>query len=276
VCTSLEDLRRKAKKAKEVATELNNFLRLHMNIWTESSTRWITTEKWNACGGKIDFQAMKGRDCYGGLDLSTSIDISAFIVVFPPKEEGERYKVLCRFWIPKENMAERVRRDRVPYDVWVREGLITATPGNVIDYNFIINEISVLAQEYDLLEICYDRWGASKIVQDLQAMGFEDEKAKYALKHLIQFGQGFASMAGPSAQTEKMLLGGEINHGDNPVLSWMASNTVMKLDPAGNMKPDKGESTERIDGIVSLIMAMDRAVQEPPTSVYAERGVLTL
>ncbi len=277
VCTKLDDLQMKAKKAAEVPTQLNAFLRLHMNIWTESVTKWIGTDKWAACGGKVDKDRLKGRLCYAGLDLSTTTDISAFVLVFPPLEDGDVYEILCRFWIPQENMRERVRKDRVPYDVWVREGYITATQGNIIDYNSILHQIDQDCNDYDLQELAFDRWGSQKITTDLQDMGFENEKTKHVQRHLIQFGQGFASMNAPTKELEKLILGRQMRHGDNPVLTWMISNTVIKMDAAGNMKPDKGESTERIDGVVALIMAIDRATRSTDNnSIYEERGVVII
>lgn len=261
ISVKLDDLKRKAKKAKEMPSELNSFLRKHMNLWTESVTRWISTDKWNACNFPINENELIGMPCYAGLDLSSTTDITAFVLVFPP-DMDDKYKILCRFFIPSENMRERVRRDRVPYDVWVRQGYIYTTPGNVIDYSFVLHQINEDAQKFDLREIAFDRWGATKIVQDLQELGFErPQDNKHAARNVIDFGQGFASMNSPTKELEKMILSQEIAHGGNPVLKWMASNVVVKIDPAGNLKPDKGQSTEKIDGIVSLIMAIDRAVR---------------
>src|SRR5690606_34535111 len=112
-----------------------------LNVWTQAETRWLSPDSWAACGQPADADGLRGRTCYGGLDLSSTTDISAFALVFPPEQEGDSYKVLPRFWIPEESMRERSRRDRVPYDAWVREGYITATPGNVIDYSFILAQI---------------------------------------------------------------------------------------------------------------------------------------
>ena len=277
VCTKIDDLRAKALKAAEVPTQLNAFLRLHMNIWTESVTRWIGSDKWNACDGEVDEEKLKGRLCYMGLDLSTTTDVSALALVFPPEEEDGVYSVLCRFWIPAENMRDRVRRDRVPYDTWVREGFITATQGNIIDYNSILAQIDADCNVYDVKELAFDRWGSQKIITDLMDLGFENEKARHVDRHLIQFGQGFASMNSPSKELEKLVIGERIAHGGNPVLTWMMSNTVIKMDPAGNIKPDKGESTERIDGIVATIMALDRATRNTDnSSIYEDRGVFVI
>jgi phage terminase large subunit-like protein len=166
-------------------------------------------------------------------------------------------------------MKERSKRDRVPYDAWVREGFIEATPGDVIDYDFIVAEILELAERYDLKEIAFDRWGASKMIQDLQEVELT----------VASFGQGFASMSGPMKELERLIGAGEISHGNNPVLRWMADNLVARLDPAGNIKPDKARSIEKIDGMVALIMALARAILQEgqvKDSVYEERGVLLL
>lgn len=270
VSVKLDDLRRKAAKATKMPAALNAFLRLHMNVWTQAETKWVNVDKWRACGEEpIDLEVLRGRACYGGLDLSSTIDISAFVLVFPPEEKGEKFKVLCRFWIPEEAMKERSKRDRVPYDAWVREGFIEATPGDVIDYDFIVAEILELAERYDLKEIAFDRWGASKMIQELQEVELT----------VAQFGQGFASMSGPMKELERLIGAGEISHGNNPVLRWMADNLVARLDPAGNIKPDKARSIEKIDGMVALIMALARAILQEgqvKDSVYEERGVLLL
>uniref|UniRef100_A0A6M3J762 Putative terminase n=1 Tax=viral metagenome TaxID=1070528 RepID=A0A6M3J762_9ZZZZ len=299
ISVKADDLRRKAKRAKEIPSEVNTFMRMHMDIWTESVTRWISVDRWDACNQYPIYETnYTGRTCYGGLDLSTNIDISALVLVFPPEnyypdkyeplliEKGDKrfkdpvkrednyvnslmevsryegcFDVLCRFFIPGDNIADRVRRDRVNYDVWVRQGLIIATPGNVIDYSFILNQIDKDAQQFDLKEIAFDRWGATKIIQDIQDMGFEKPTGSFVTeRHLIDFGQGFASMSAPTKELEKLILGKRLNHGGNPILKWMASNVVVKIDPAGNVKIDKGQSVERVDGIVALVMAISRAV----------------
>ena len=186
--------------------------------------------------------------------------------------QSGKYEILCRFFLPEDTMRERVLRDKVPYDVWARQGFITLTPGNIIDYNFIIAQIEKDMTDYQIAELAFDRWGSQKITTDLQELGFEIE----GKRSLIQFGQGFASMSAPTKEVEKMVLSRELAHGGNPVLSWMVSNVAIKLDPAENKKPDKEKSTERIVGAVALIMAVGRAMlQTDTTSVYETRGVMT-
>jgi phage terminase large subunit-like protein len=212
-------------------------------------------------------EELYGRECYGGLDLSSTSDITAFVLVFPPRAEGEKYVFLPYFWLPEDTLDLRCRRDHVPYDVWEREGFINTTEGNVVHYGYIEKFIEELGEKFNIREIAFDRWNATQMVQDLEDMGFT----------VVPFGQGYKDMSPPSKELYKLLMAGEINHGGNPVLRWMAQNVVMRNDPAGNIKPDKEKSTEKIDGIVAAIMALDRAIRcESPDSVYDGRGLLIL
>jgi len=165
-------------------------------------------------------------------------------------------------------MRQRSRRDQVPYDAWVRAGYIMATPGNVVDYSFILAQLDEDAQRYDIQEVAFDRWGAAQIQTQLMEKGGED--------WLVQFGQGFASMSPPMKELERIVLDAKLAHGNNPVSNWMVANLVARLDAAGNIKPDKERSIEKIDGPVMLIMALDRATrhQPEPESVYETRGLL--
>lgn len=267
ISTKLDDLQSKAGKAKQIPSSMNSFKRLHLNIWTEAESRWISSEAWNACNTeKIDESSLAGRLCCSGLDLSSVGDLTALVHVFPPEDDAGIYTVLCRFWIPKDNIQRRVEKDRVPYDVWVRDGYIEPTPGATIDYTYILHRLGEDMNKYHIKDLSFDRYGAIKVIQDLQDMGFEKEDAKRAYQHrrLIDFGQGFVSMSPAAKELEKLILSKKINHGNNPVLTWMASNVVIKADPAGNIKPDKEKSTERIDGVVALVMAVDRAVRVKP------------
>jgi phage terminase large subunit-like protein len=264
-----DDMRRKAMRAREMPAALNAFLRLELDIWTQAETKWINLEHWRQCGKAVDADGLRGRTCYGGLDLSSNVDISAWVLTFPPQDDDDDYQVLCRFWIPEEAMVERARRDRVPYPAWVRQGYITATPGSVIDYDFIQAQIDSDAQAYDIQEVAFDRWGATKIQTDLMEKGGED--------WLVQFGQGYVSMSPPMKELERLILEHKLAHGNNPVLTWMANNLVVRQDPAGNLKPDKEKSIEKIDGMVALVMSLDRALrhEEPKKSIYESRGLET-
>jgi phage terminase large subunit-like protein len=260
----IERLRAACKKAQEVPALENSFKRLRLNIWTAQETKWLPMTAWDATGGIVDPSKLKGEECYGGLDLASSIDIAAFVLNFPG-ENGHIW--LPFFWIPEENIAERVKKDRVPYDMWVKQGLIRTTSGRVIDYRVIREDIVKLGDMYDIREIAFDRWGAIQITQDLTDEGFT----------MIQFGQGMASMAAPTKELLAVVLQERLIHGGNKVLRWMASNMMVKEDPAGNVKPDKAKSSEKIDGIVAGIMALARGMLHVPTeSVYESDGMFTL
>lgn len=270
VSKKLDHLRAMAEKARHMPSSLNSMLRFELNVWTESESRWIGTEAWAACGGTVDPLGLRGRTCYGGLDLSSTIDITAFVLVFPPESDGDRYQVVPRFWIPEESVHMRVKEDRVPYDVWIRAGLLTATPGNVVDYDFILHQIGEDYADYDLRKVMFDRWGSTKIVTELMEIGGED--------WVVQFGQGYVSMSPPMKELGRLILAKELAHGGHPILTWMAHNLVARMDPAGNIKPDKEKSREKIDGMVGLIMGLDGALRlegGDDESVYKTRGLLT-
>ena len=224
-------------------------------------------EKWDACAFPVDGREVLGRECYGGLDLSSSIDITAFVLVFPPRNDTEKYILLPYFWIPEENMRLRVRRDHVPYDVWEKQGFLQTTEGDVIHYGVIENFIDDLGKKFHIKEIAFDRWGAVQMVQNLEGMGFT----------VVPFGQGFKDMSPPTKELMKLVLEQMVAHGGHPVLRWMMDNIFIRTDPAGNIKADKEKSTEKIDGAVAAIMGLDRAIRcgnETSESVYDSRGLL--
>ena len=210
---------------------------------------------------------LEGRVCYGGLDLSSTTDITAFVLVFPPEDENDKYIILPYFWIPEDNLDLRVRRDHVPYDVWERQGFLQTTEGNVVHYGYIEKFIESLGERFNIREIAFDRWGAVQMVQNLEGMGFT----------VVPFGQGFKDMSPPTKELMKLVLEQRIAHGGHPVLRWMMDNIFIRTDPAGNIKPDKEKSTEKIDGAVATIMALDRAIRcgnDKTESVYDSRGLL--
>ncbi|WP_209316216.1 terminase large subunit [Haematospirillum sp. 15-248] len=249
VSVNIDDLQRKVEKARHLPAAQNAFKRLHLNIWSDGAGSWLDIDAWDESCETVDPDVLAGRECYGGLDLSTTTDITAFVLVFPPVTDGERWKVLTRFWVPAENIERRVRSDRVPYDIWHDQGHIQATPGNVVDYRAVRDGITAAADMFDLREVAYDRYNSSQLVTELMDDGLT----------MVPFGQGFISMATPTRELEKLVISGQLAHGGNPVLRWMASNVVVLEDPAGNMKPAKNKSAEKIDGIVALIMALGRA-----------------
>ena len=263
----IDRVREAYKDALDNPAEENVFKQLRLNIWTNSAVAWIPDHIYSRGNEEIDIDQLIGRECYAGLDLSSTSDITALVLVFPPRHEHEKYIVLPFFWLPEETLELRCRRDHVLYDVWKRQGYIMTTPGNVVDYGFLEAFIEELEKKYHILEIAYDRWNATATVQHLMDEGFV----------MVPFGQGFKDMSPPSKELYKLLMEGSIIHGGNPVLRWMAGNVVMRQYPAGNIKPDKEKSTEKIDGIVALIMGLDRCIRNAGSSasVYDERGIIS-
>ena len=247
------------KEALENPAEENVFRQLRLDQWVGSTVAWIPEHVYDKGDIPIDLEKLKGRDCYAGLDLSSTSDITAFVMVFPPEAEGENYIVLPHFWLPRETLQLRVRRDHVPYDVWEKQGLFHITEGNVVDYNFVRKTINELGQEYHMCEIGVDRWNATQLITDLDGDGFV----------MVPIGMGFKDMSPGMKELYKLLLEGKITHGGNPILRWMAGNVVAEIDAAENIKPSKKKATEKIDGIVALIMGLDRCIRHEMTgSVY--------
>ena len=265
ITVNIDKVQDACNSAMQNPAEENAFRQLRLNQWVKQAVRWMPMEKWNACAFPVDEKALEGRVCYGGLDLSSTTDITAFVLVFPPRTEDEKYVILPYFWLPEDNIELRVNRDHVPYDVWKKQGLFNTTEGNVIHYAFVERFITQLGEKYNIREIAFDRWGATQMAQNLDNAGFT----------VVQFGQGMASMSPPTKELMNLVLEKRIAHGGNPVLSWMVDNlTVVQYD-AGNIKPSKSKSTEKIDGAVAMIMALDRAIKkgaEDGGSVYDTRG----
>ena len=277
ITVPIEKVKAACESAKQNPAEENSFRQLRLNQWVKQAIRWMPMAKWDACGqltvdsGKLTVfvERLEGRICYGGLDLSSSSDITAFVLVFPPTDDDDKYYVLPYFWMPEENIGLRVRRDHVQYDLWEKQGFLLTTEGNVVHYGFIEKFIEKLGEKYNIREIAFDRWSAVQMVQNLEGLGFT----------VVPFGQGFKDMSPPTKELMKLTLERKLAHGGHPVLRWMMDNIFIKTDPAGNIKPDKEKSTEKIDGAVATIMALDRAIRcgnDTSESVYAHRGLLIL
>ena len=256
----IERMREAFLQARENPAEENVFRQLRLCQWVGSAVAWIPEHVYEKGNLPINVENLRGRECYCGLDLSSTSDITAFVMVFPPQYEGDKYIVVPHFWLPRETLELRVRRDRVPYDVWEKQGLFHVTEGNVVDYNFVRKTINELHQEFNIREIGADRWNASQLIIDLQNDGFT----------IVPIGMGFRDMSPGMKELYKLFLEGKIIHGGNPVLRWMAGNVVAEVDAAENIKPSKKKSTEKIDGIVALIMGLDRAIRHEQNtgSVY--------
>jgi phage terminase large subunit-like protein len=251
VSVTREYLRKQVQQATQIPAEENIVARLNFCIWTEQATRAIAMDAWRKCAtpvfGKDD---LAGERCWGGLDLSSTTDLSAFVLHFPPTDERKLAAWLCWLWMPEEKIRYRAQQDHAPYDLWEKQGYIKLTEGNIVDYDAIRADINALGQIYNVREIAADRWNATQLITQLAGDGFT----------IFPFGQGFASMNAPTKELLKMVTGRQFTHSGNPALDWMASNLATQQDPAGNLKPDKAKSSGRIDGIVAGVMATARAM----------------
>ena len=264
ISVSLEYLRANCRKAQELPSLENSFRRLHLNQWTQQDVRWMNMDIWRECG-EIPVEDLEGRECYGGLDLSSTTDLSAFVLVFPD-EDGVDVLPFC--WIPRDNARKRSDTDRVPYLDWYNQGLIQVTDGNIIDYDVIRRRVNELGKKYNIREIGIDRWNATHLSTQLDGDGFT----------IVPFGQGFKSMSAPTKYLESLVLRRKINHGNHPILNWCMSNVSIETDAAENIKPSKKKSTERIDLVVAMIEAIGCMMvrQEKKESVYEKRGLVVL
>lgn len=240
---TVESFAADAREADQSPSKLNSFLRYRLNVWTTQDVRWMAPDAWAKCGGPLRGDLEK-REWFAGLDLASTTDLSALVLV--SQDEDGTFDVIPFFWVPEQNAAERTLRDKVDYVGWIRDGYIRATDGNVTDYDVIRRDINELAEKYNIRQIAIDRWNATQLATQLQGDGRE----------VVGFGQGYGSMSSPSKQLEALVLAEKIRHASHPVLSWMAANVAVQSDHQGNLKPSKAKSTERIDGIVSLVMAI--------------------
>jgi phage terminase large subunit-like protein len=269
ITITIDKVKSACESAKQNPGEENSFRQLRLNQWTKQSVRWMPMHVWDECNTPVNPKILEGRNCYGGLDLSSTTDITAFVLVFPPTDDDDVYHILPYFWIPKDNIQARVLKDSVPYDIWERQNVLNTTQGNVVYYGYIERFIEELGEKYNIKEIAFDRWGAVQMSQNLEGMGFT----------VVPFGQGYKDMSPPTKELMKLTLEQKLAHGGHPVLRWMMDNIFIRTDPAGNIKPDKEKSTEKIDGAVALIMALDRAIRNggvETNSIYDERGLTIL
>jgi phage terminase large subunit-like protein len=263
VSVSLDYLREQCKKAQDIPAYENTFKRLHLNLWTEQDVRWLSQSKWNECA--VPEISLEGLPCYAGLDLSSTKDLSAFVMVFP--HNGNFY-IIPHFFVPKENANARENRDKVPYGQWYKQGYIHYTEGDVVDYDYIHKTINDLADTYRIKQIGVDPWNASHIMTQLMGDGH----------NVVKFRQGFQSLSAPSKKLEQLILSGELCHFAHPVMDWCVSNVSIEIDAAENIKPSKKKSTERIDGVVACVMGLGLAITDEikQNSIYETRGVLAI
>jgi phage terminase large subunit-like protein len=292
VSVSRDYLRSECAKARANPRLENDFRRYHLNQWTEQAIRWIPMEAWDRCVAGLpasqhqnnpcvaglpaenpcapglpgsrddgfvapavflprwrDESGLAGKLCYGGLDLASTSDIAALAYVFPGEGERDPVRVLWRLFVPEETVGKRAREARVPYDLWVREGALIATPGNVTDYEYILRRLLEDASTFDLALLGVDRWNSSHFITRVTDEGFD--RARIGL-----VGQGYASLSAPSKEFERLVMSGRLDHGGHPVARWAAGNVAIEQDPAGNIKPAKNRSADKIDPIAAAIDAL--------------------
>jgi phage terminase large subunit-like protein len=246
---SLEDVEVQARKAKRLPSAENGFRNLILNQRVTRFTPFISPSVWGETGGKVDESAFYEGPVWGGLDLSTTTDLTALVLV---AFKGGRWHVMSLFWTPLDTLDARADRDRAPYDAWVRDGWLQATPGVAVDYSFVARDIESLTDGMDLRAIAFDRHKIKYLQKELEAIDVN--------LPLIEWGQGFVSMGPAIDVTEIEFLNKRVRHGSHPVLTMCAATAVIKKDEAGNRKLDKSKSTGRIDGMVALAMAMGAAL----------------
>lgn len=267
ISVKVDDLARKCERAQRLPAAQNAFRRLHLNEWTQQTDRWIDLSLWDENAGTVNEAALAGRRCYGGLDLSSVSDMTAWVLVFPHDDDLDEVDILCRFWCPEARLRDEANRYREQYIAWARNGLLQVTPGDAVDYAFVKQAILDDARRFRLVDLNVDRL--------FQGYQLSQELADEGLA-VFGMGQGFLSMGPAMREFERRLLARKLHHGGHPVLRWMADNVAVRQDPAGNLKPDKAESQGKIDGIVALLMALDRCTRQgpPKRSVYEDHGLL--
>lgn len=269
-------MREEAVKAARSPRLENEFRRYHLNQWTEQTTRWLPMDDWKACSAsnQVTWQEFeerfRGRDAFGGLDLSVTRDITSLCWTFPPEDEAGDWAFLWRFWLPEMTAEGAPQAQRSRYLSFRDAKALTLTEGNVVDYAFVRRDIQADARRFNVRWLGIDRMNASQLATELTEQdGINVE----------WFGQGYASMSNPSKGFERLILGHLMEHGHNPVATWMARNAAVETDAAGNIKPTKARTAGKIDGIVAAIMAYGGATAKGARkmpSVYETRGLLVL
>lgn len=258
-----DEMREACEKAQRQTSARNSFLQKRLNMWTEQFEAWIPVENWDNCCKPISIEDLKGKSCYLGLDLSNRIDMTALSLLFPL--DGGVKRVFPFFFMPEERLKLKEHQGKRFYNKWYQDGFIIKTPGDVIDYDYILQKIKSLGELYSITEIGFDPWNSTQLVTDLQAEGF----------NVVPLRQGYGTLSDPSKEFEKLILSKHIEHDGNPVFRWMIKNVGTECDAAGNIKPSRKKSSDKIDAVVATIMALARdIVHTTDRSVYEERGIL--
>lgn len=263
ITISRRDMEEASEEARNNPSQENVFRRYRLNQWTKQESRWISNERWDGCKAEYGEQDLQGSKCWAGLDLATTTDINALVLLF---KEGPKFRLLPYFWTPEASLRNRERSNRQRIDHWARAGLIKLTSGNSVDYDVIRADINTLGDKFRIREVAVDPWNATSLATDLQNDGFAVEFVR----------TGYYSISPATKELEKLIVNGGIEHPGNPVLDWMFSNITVEQDASGNVKPSKAKSSDKIDGIVALILALARAIkqEQPKKSVYDKRGLI--
>lgn len=264
----IEKVREEFLQAQGSLANQNSFRRFRLDQWVGQESRFLPMDDWMACGEPFRQADFIGAQCFAGIDLSATQDITALVLVF---EKAGLYHIVPHFWLPEYELHLRARRDKVPYDIWASQGLLHTTPGNQVDYAFLKKTVRDLSRLYDIREIAYDRWNATPVIQDLQAEGMT----------MVPIGQGYQSMSAPTKELLRLVNTGKLRHGSNQILTWMANCFSVKQDPADNVKPskpDRRKTGKRIDGIQALVNALARVIVRPEykRSIYETEGIKIL
>ena len=237
-----------ARNAQRMPAREAEYRNLILNQRVEVSNPFIAPAVWKACGGPVG--PLEAVPLYGGLDLSEAADLTALVLI--GKRDG-KWRVQPTFWLPSEGLSEKSVADRVPYDMWARQGYLQTTPGRSISYEFVAFYLRDVFRRYDVRKLAFDRWNFKHLLPWLLKAGMSEQFVK---DHFVEFGQGVQSMSPALRDLEQVLLEGELAHGNHPVLTMCVTNTVIAVDDAGNRKPSKRKSTGRIDGMIALAMAV--------------------
>lgn len=262
-------LQAKSDEAKQSPADLAKYLRLHLGRRTKQETKFISLESWHRNAGMVDEATLAGREAYGGLDLASTSDLSALCWLFPDDERGG-FDAIWRLWTPEDNVEALDQRTAGAASVWVRQGLLVATPGNVADYDYIRLQIDRDMDAFDVRSIGFDPWNATPLTNKLAEDGAP----------LVKVRQGFVTMSPPLKELQRLLLKGTpqvplFRHGGNDAVTWMVDNLAVAMDPAGNVKPDKARSAEKIDAVSAAVTALSEAMtrEQPVKSAYEDGGL---
>jgi phage terminase large subunit-like protein len=261
VSVSEEFIRQECRRAQQTPGFIGSFRQLYLNVWAQESSRWLDMEKWDRCGDSpVDPAGLAGRECRAGLDLSTTTDLSALVLVFRDEDGG--YTLLPFAFCPADRILERQRRDRVDYGTWRERRLLIATEGNTVDHEAIRRKIHELARTYRIRELAYDRWNSSMLINQLVNDGL----------NCVPVAQSNGAMNAPARELERVIAAGMLRHGANPILRWCAGNAIAHVDASGDIRPSKSRSIERIDLLVAALMGISRHLVAPSLMVRQRRG----